>query len=156
MFLRGGFLAIDEQRSTRLLDLAMRHWQLDSLSASTEYANARPAPELLETGAALRLRCRRRRYRRPGSPHPGGVADLAYLATLVIMRIQSIEAGLSLISVAVPAVAITGSVLERVGILREAMQSNLRRLYPGITFIDQPPDPPLGALWGRARSRVGS
>lgn len=145
--LRRGFLAIDQQRSTRVLDLAMQHWHLDSLGALIEHANARPGPDYsklaplfaiaAEEGDAVALEVIKQ-----------GGTDLAYLASLVITRIQGIEAATSTGPFVPPAVAITGSVLERVTLLREAMHAELRRLYPGIDFIEKPADPPAGALWG--------
>ena len=43
--LRRGFLAIDQQRPTRLLDLAHDFWKLGSFGELIEFANANPAPE---------------------------------------------------------------------------------------------------------------
>jgi hypothetical protein len=56
----------------------------------------------------------------------------------------------------VPAVAIAGSVLERVARLREAMEQELRKQYPEIRFVEAPADPPLGALWNARHREIGA
>lgn len=145
--LRRGFLAIDQQRSTRLLDLAIRHWQLDSLGALIEYANARPGPDYSKLAPLFAAAADEGDAAAREVLVQGGT-DLGYLASLVITQIQKIEMAVSSRPFVAPAVAITGSVLERVGILRGAMQDDLRGRYPGITFIETPADPPAGALWG--------
>jgi glucosamine kinase len=145
--LRRGFLAIDQQRTTRLLDLAIQHWQLDSLGSLIEYANARPGPDYSKLAPLFAAAADEGDAAAREVLVQGGT-DLACLASLVITQIQKIEMAASSRPFAAPAVAITGSVLERVGILRDAMQAELRRRHPGITFIETPADPPAGALWG--------
>lgn len=145
--LRRGFLAIDQQRATRLLDLAIEHWHLDSLGALIEHANARPGPDYSKL-APLFANAAEEGDTVAREVLVQGGTDLAYLASLVITQIQKIETAASSGPFEPPAVAITGSVLERVGILREAMRADLRRRYSGIAFIDTPADPPAGALWG--------
>jgi len=145
--LRRGFLAIDQLRTTRLLDLAMQHWELDSLGALIEHANARPGPDYSKLAPLFATEAEEGDVVAREVLLQGG-ADLAYLASLVITQIEKIEAAASSGPFVAPAIAITGSVLERVRILREAMQADLRRRYPGIAFIDTPADPPSGALWG--------
>lgn len=145
--LRRGFLAIDQQRPTRLLDLAMEHWHLDSPGALIEQANARPGPDYSKLAPLFATAADEGDVVAREVLVQGGT-DLAYLASLVIAQIQKIEAAASSGKFVPPAVAITGSVLERVSILREAMRDDLRRRYSGIAFIDRPADPPAGALWG--------
>lgn len=141
--LRRGFLAIDEQRKTRVLDEAQRFWGLGSRAELIEYANANPAPEysrltplvvsLAEQGDAVARAVLEQ-----------GGTDLAYLAGLVIERIRGIEAERGF---AVPAVAVAGSILEKVAAVREAMTAALRKRYPEIEVLERPADPPAGALW---------
>jgi glucosamine kinase len=145
--LRRGFLAIDQQRPTRLLDVARRHWHLDSLGSLIEYASARPGPDFSKLAPLFAAAADEGDVVAREVLLEGG-ADLAYLASLVIARIEKIEAIPFSAPFAPPAIAIAGSVLEHVNILREAMQSDLRRKYPDIAFIDTPADPPTGALWG--------
>lgn len=148
--LRRGFLAIDQQRSTRLLELAMQHWNLDSLGALIEHANAQSGRDY-STLAPLFAKAAEEGDVVAREVLVQGGVDLAYLAGLIIARMQTIEAAVSSAPFVPPGIAITGSVLERVNILREAMRADLRRGQPDIAFIDTPADPAAGALWGARR-----
>ncbi|HEY6445003.1 MAG TPA: BadF/BadG/BcrA/BcrD ATPase family protein [Acidobacteriaceae bacterium] len=149
--LRRGFLAVDEQRATRVLDDAQRFWGLGSLAEVIEFANANPAPEYsrlapqvvaaAEQGDAVALEV----------VEQGG-RDLAMLAGLVIERIRGLERNIEG-SFEAPAVAVAGSILENVALLRNAMTAELRARYADIRVIDKPADPPAGALW---HARQGS
>lgn len=145
--LRRGFLAIDQQRSTRLLDLAMQQWHLDSLGALIEHANARPGPDYSKLAPLFAAAAVEGDVVALEVLKKGG-EDLADLASLVIARIRKIESSTSSAPFMAPAIAITGSVLERVALLREEMHAALLRMYPGIVLMETPADPPAGALWG--------
>ena len=141
--LRRGFLAIDEQRETRVLDEAQRFWELGSRAELIEYANANPAPEYSRlTPLVVNLAEQGDTVAR-SVLEKGGV-DLAYLAGLVTERIRGIEGESAF---AVPAVAVAGSILEKVAAVRAAMTAALRKRYPEIEVLEQPADPPAGALW---------
>jgi glucosamine kinase len=141
--LRRGFLAIDEQRETRVLDEAQRFWELGSRAELIEYANANPAPEYSRlTPLVVNLAEQGDTVAR-SVLEQGGV-DLAYLAALVIERIRGIEGERAF---SVPEVAVAGSILERVAAVRGAMTAALRKRYPEIEVLEQPADPPAGALW---------
>jgi glucosamine kinase len=141
--LRRGFLAIDQQRATCLLDEAQQFWKLGSLGELIEFANANPAPEYsrfvpVVVAAAERGDAVGREVLAQGG------ADLAELAGLVIERIRRMEGA---VDFSVPAVAVAGSILEKVAAVREALTAALRALYPEIEVLDKPADPPAGALW---------
>jgi len=141
--LRRGFLAIDEQRETRVLDEAQRFWELGSRAELIEYANANPAPEYSRlTPLVVNLAEQGDSVAR-AVLEQGGV-DLAYLAALVIERIRGIEGERAF---SVPEVAVAGSILERVAAVRGALTAALRKRYPEIEVLEQPADPPAGALW---------
>lgn len=153
--LRRGFLAIDQQRETKLLEQAQRFWNLGSRAELIEFANANPAPEYsrltpLVVEAAQQGDAVAREVLEQGG------ADLAYLATLVIERIRKLESGQTKTEVAFapPAVAVAGSILEKVAAVRDAMTAALRKSYPEIVVLDQPADPPAGALWAARQSRA--
>jgi N-acetylglucosamine kinase-like BadF-type ATPase len=157
--LRRGFLAIDQQRPSRLLDAVRGHWNLASMGELIEFANTNPAPDFSKL-APLVVACAEQ-----GDSIAQGVleqagADLAMLASLAIERIQSLEASSTESTEAnsnrafeLPAVAVAGSILEHVVPLRNAMETGLRKHNPGIVILDAPADPPIGALWG-ARHRT--
>lgn len=141
--LRRGFLAIDEQRETRVLDEAQRFWKLASRSELIEYANANPSPEYSRlTPMVVSLAGEGDGVAREVLVQGG--EDLAMLASLVIERIRRIEGEANF---ALPAVAVAGSILEKVGAVREAMTAALRKRYAGIEVMERPADPPAGALW---------
>lgn len=140
--LRRGFLARDEGRSTGLLEAARTFWRLETVEELVEYANANPAPDysrlapgvvaLAEQGDAV-----------AGEVIVQAGRDLAMLAGLVIERMRVLEGA----AFEIPAVAVAGSILERVSGVRRAMVQMLEEQYPGITVLEKPADPAAGALW---------
>lgn len=158
--LRRGFLAIDQLRTTRVLEMARSFWNLESVGDLVEFANANPAPEFsrlaplvvaaAEQGDAVALEVLEQ-----------GGADLAMLAGLVIEHIRSLEGGLenrveeSDPTFSVPAVAIASTILERAAPLRAALVAHLQRAWPGIVVRDDPADALAGALWTARAHREG-
>jgi len=154
--LRRGFLAIDRVRSTKLLDVAISHWNLSTLGDLIEFANSNPAPDYSKL-APLFVD-----YAEQGDEVAQEVlqqcgVDLAYLASLVIEHIRKIESALSIADLPnnfeLPRVAVTGSILEHVLPVRRSLQTALARQYPGIIVLDTPADPPAGALWNARQAR---
>jgi glucosamine kinase len=146
--LRRGFLAIDQERPTTLLDRAMQHWKLPSLAGLIEHANTNPAPDFsaltpLVVAAAVAGDTVAQDVLREGG------LDLAYLAGLVIRRIRKME-GDANGGFVPPAVAVAGSVLGKVAPVREALTQSLLLTYPDLQIVESPADPITGALW-RAR-----
>jgi glucosamine kinase len=143
--LRRGFLAIDQQRTTRVLEDAQQHWKIGSLAELIEFANANPAPEYsrlapLIVSAAVEgdeVAC---------EVLEQGGRDLAMLAGLVIERMGALENAATM-TFSVPSVAVAGSILEKVELVRHALTNTLRERYPDIVVLDQAADPPAGALW---------
>jgi len=150
--LRRGFLAIDQQRPTRLLDDARAFWKISSLAELIEFANANPSPEYSRL-APLVIAAAEQGDAVAQEVAALGGADLAMLAALVIERIRGLEDGSGL-PFAIPAVAVAGSILEHAVPVRNALTAELRKRYPGIPVMEAPADPPAGALWA-ARQRAG-
>lgn len=145
--LRRGFLAIDQQRETRLLDEVQRFWKLASRADLIEFANANPYPEYSRLTPLVVEAAQQGDAVARDVLEQGG-ADLAYLAMLVIERIRKMEGEAAFVP---PAVAVAGSILEKVAPVREAMTAALRRKYSQAVVLDQPADPPAGALWAARR-----
>ena len=141
--LRRGFLARDAERPTQLLEAARKLFELPTVDALIEFANAQHpvryaskfAPEVVACAAAGDQVAREILAQ--------GGRDLAYLASLLIERMRGIESG----EFQPPEVAIAGSILAHVEQERIAMQEALRESYPGIRFLADPADPVRGALW---------
>jgi N-acetylglucosamine kinase-like BadF-type ATPase len=148
--LRRGFLAIDQQRTTNLLDAVCAHWKLNSLEELIEFANGNPPPDYSKLAPVV-VACAAEGDAVAREVLEQGGTDLAYLASLAIERIWTMERT-SAGSDDVPAVAIAGSILEHVAPVRQAMEAQLRKRYPAIEFVGSPADPPAGALWN-ARHR---
>jgi len=151
--LRRGFLAIDQRRQTRVLDDAQRFWKLESRADLIEFANANPAPDYSKLAPLMVAAAADDDAVAQEVVHQGG-DDLAELASLVIEHVRSLEGDPATFEV--PAVAVAGSILERVAPLREAMAEGLRQRYgAAVRVLDASADPPAGALW-RARQPLNS
>lgn len=141
--LRRGFLARDEERTTQILERARRLWNLPSIDALIEFANAgqpqRYASQLArevvaaaDEGDAIALEI---------LEHGG--SELAYLAGLLIERMRRSEGD----AFTTPHVAMAGSILASVERVRTAFQHAVRTRYADIEFVREIADPVRGALW---------
>jgi len=139
--LRRGFLAIDQQRRTSLLELARDYWHLSSVEALIEFANAEPRPHFADI-TPLVVQCAAEGDEIAGSILDRSGKDLACLARIVIERVMSAEDELH----PLPAVAIAGSVLGKIERVRDALMASLRLHYATIQFVLEPADPVVGAL----------
>jgi N-acetylglucosamine kinase-like BadF-type ATPase len=144
--LRRGFLARDAQRSTELLEAARRLFDLPTVDALIEFANAQHPVRYASKFAPEVVRCAATGDEVAQEILAQGGRDLAYLAELLIERMRALESR----EFQPPNIAIAGSILTYVEPERIAMQQALCERYPAIRFIDEPADPVLGALW-RAR-----
>ncbi len=147
--LRRGFLARDEQRSTRLLAAARDLWNLPGEDALIEFANAQPAARYAATFAPAVVALAEQGDEVAAGILDQGGRELATLSSLLVERMRAAEGA----AFTLPRVAIAGSILVKVARERNALMRELTVRYPGIEFIDEPSDPVLGALW-QARCRV--
>jgi N-acetylglucosamine kinase-like BadF-type ATPase len=139
--LRAAFLAKDEGHTTPLLEAILEFWNLASIDHLIEFANAQPAPDFsrltelildhANTGDSIATSVLHRE-----------AADLGWLVRLVLRQLPKEP---------LPRVAFTGSILEKVQPVRDALIANVRTEFPTITAIEGVVDPIAGALW-RARS----
>jgi N-acetylglucosamine kinase-like BadF-type ATPase len=142
--LRAALLARDEQRPTVLLDAVIEFWQLASLDLLIEYANSRPAPDFSRLTEVV-LHCANQGdavaaevLRREGE-------DLAHLVRVILRRIHAAAPA------APPSLAFTGSIMEKVQPVRDALVAAVRSEFPTLLTLDGFIDPIAGALW-RARN----
>jgi N-acetylglucosamine kinase-like BadF-type ATPase len=144
--MRAAFLAIDEGRSTQLVDAAVEHWKLPSLDLLVEYANSQPAPDFSRlTQLVVRVAAAGDEVAAAVLKKEG--EDLAWLVRLVIRRMTS---GADLPE-NLPEIAFAGSIMEKVNPVRDALIASVRQEFPGIGTLDGVIDPVAGAVW-RARS----
>ncbi len=153
--LRRAFLAIDESgvphdqvdgefAPTLLLSAILDFWDLDSLGHLVEHANSNPdfsqLTNLVVACAQAGDAVAQTVLRREGE-------DLAYLVRLVIRRLQSAAPDPAW----TPHLALTGSILEKVAPVREALIATLRSDFPALDVLPGVIDPIAGALF-RART----
>jgi glucosamine kinase len=145
--LRAALLARDEQLPTILLNAVLDFWKLASLDLLIEYANSRPAPDFSRLTEVV-LRCANlgdvvaaEVLRREGE-------DLAWLVRVVLRRVHSASPA----DAVLPSLAFTGSIMEKVQPVREALISAVRAEFPTLHTLDGVIDPIAGALW---RARTG-
>lgn len=139
--LRRGFLAIDRQQPTSLLERARSHWHLPSVAALIEFANAEPRPHFADL-VPLVVECAEKGDEIASRILAQGGEELAYLAIIVIERIMSSEDRRH----PLPVVATAGSVLGKIERVRNPLIASLQARYPAIQFVLEPSDPVIGAL----------
>jgi glucosamine kinase len=146
--LRATFLAKDEERQTLLLSALMDFWELSSLDSLVEYANSRPAPDYSKLTEVV-VRCAELGDETALAVLRQQGEELAYLVRLVIrrLRLASNEQEWT------PPIAFTGSILENVAQVRDALIAAVQREFPAAQAPDKVVDPIEGALW---RARAGS
>jgi glucosamine kinase len=136
--LRQAFLA------THLLDAVLKFWKLSSIDLLIEYGNSQPPPDFSRLTELILD------HARQGDEIAASVLrqegeSLAYLVRLVIRR-MTIGPQSTL-----PSIAFTGSILEKVQPVRDALIASVRREFPTIQTLDGVIDPIAGAIW-RART----
>ena len=150
--LRAAFLAKDEGRSTLLFDAVLEFWQLASLDLLIEYANSRPAPDFSRLSEVI-LRCANQGDEVASSVLRKEGEDLGWLVRVVVRRLQSASAKAGYREqTPLPHLAFTGSILEKVQPVRDALIAAVRTEFPAICTLDGVVDPLEGAIW---RARTG-
>jgi N-acetylglucosamine kinase-like BadF-type ATPase len=145
--LRATFLAIDEGRDTTLLPAILDLWQINHIDQIVEQANRIPAPDFSRLTTAV-LACAQQ-----GDPTAAAVLeregqDLAHLVRLVLRRLKLTCDDPTW----TPSLAFTGSILEKVAPVREALTATVQREFPTIQILPGVIDPIAGALF---RTRQG-
>jgi glucosamine kinase len=148
--LRAIFLATDEGRTTLLLPAILNFWKLESLSQLVEHANQNPAPDFsrltelvvacADSGDAIAADV----LRQEGE-------ELGYLVRLVFRRLQKTSEDPAWL----PPLAFAGSVMEKVGQVRDALIASVCQEFPNLQIRSGVVDPIMGALW-RARNELGA
>ena len=141
--LRRGFLARDAGRTTQLLERARKLFELPTVDALIEFANAQHPVRYASKFAPEVVACAAEGDAVAQEILAQGGHDLAYLALLLIERMRAVESG----EFQLPEIAIAGSILAHVEPERTAMRQALRERYPAIRFVAEPADPVRGALW---------
>ncbi len=143
--LRAAFLALDEGRPTDLLEAILRFWKLASEEALIAYANSLPAPDLSTLTTPV-LACAASGDQIASDVLRAQGVELAYLVRLMMRRLQR-AAGSEHWT---PPLAFTGSIVEHVPLVREALLADVRQEFPELAVREGVVDPIDGAI-ARAR-----
>ncbi len=146
--LRAAVVEHDEHGSSPMLQAILELWQLKDFQALVDFANRQPAPDLSRLAPLVVSQAT------AGDAVAGRVldtesADLAYVARIILSRVVESTRGVSGLK---PRLALAGSILEHVPLVRDRILALLRQDFPTLEPLPGVVDPVLGALW-RARQR---
>jgi N-acetylglucosamine kinase-like BadF-type ATPase len=145
--LRAIFLAEDEERTTSLLPAVLDFWHLPSLERLVEFGNSVPSPDF-STLTGVVCKCAEQGDEIALAVLQQQGEELAYLVRLVIRRLRAASTEKNW----TPPIAFTGSILENIPPVRNALMAAVQREFPDADVPEQPVDPIEGALW---RARTG-
>jgi N-acetylglucosamine kinase-like BadF-type ATPase len=144
--LRAAVRESDEQGSSQLLNALAAQWKADTLEQVVEMAHATPPPDFAAlTRTVVEVAAQGNRLAQ--AVLLGGGRALGEDASLALRKVLSLEPR------APRRVAFTGSVLENIAVVREAMMAEIEREHPGTQVLPDAVDPTMGALW-RARQNL--
>jgi N-acetylglucosamine kinase-like BadF-type ATPase len=142
--LRAAFRALDYEQPTRILERVIEFWSAPSLEEVVNIANGTPAPDfsqlspiivdLAEQGDAVAMQVL-----------VGGGRLIGEDAVEAFRRVRALDPGPE-----IPGIAFTGSILEKITIVRESMIETIHRALPAVKILPEAVDSVEGALW-RAR-----
>jgi glucosamine kinase len=144
--LRAGFWAKDRGVASTILTAVGDFWGTKSLGEIVELANARPGPNFSELAPVV-VQCAEAGDELSVAVLERAGAELAEQVALVALKMRE-SGGRKKIGV-----AYTGSVLEHIALVREAMIATLKESAPNVKVMDGAVDALEGALW-RARGEV--
>lgn len=143
--LRALFMAIDEEQPTSLLPAVLKLWNLTSADDIIAYANQIPAPDFSRL-ARIVLDAADQGDTVAASVLEREGRDLAHLVNLLIARIRKTSVDPTLM----PSLAFTGSIVEKILPVRNALINAVQQSFPGVVALAGVVDPIAGALY-RAR-----
>jgi glucosamine kinase len=144
--LRAAIREHDEHGSSKLLTALAAQWKADTLEQVVEIAHSIPPPDFAAlTRTVVEVAAK-------GDPLAqsvllGGGRALGEDASLALRKVLALEPA------APRRVAFTGSVLENIAVVREAMIAEVEQEHPGAHVLPNAVDPIEGALW-RARQNL--
>jgi glucosamine kinase len=144
--LRAGIREHDEQGSSQLLTALAAQWKAETLEQIVEIAHTVPPPDFAALTRTV-VDEAAKGNRLAHSVLLGGGRALGEDASLALRRVIALE------SAAPRRVAFTGSVLENIPTVRDAMIAEIEREHPGAQVLPNAIDPTEGALW-RARQNL--
>ncbi|MGC2544522.1 MAG: BadF/BadG/BcrA/BcrD ATPase family protein [Silvibacterium sp.] len=146
--LRAAFRAKDFGQPTRILDRVVKFWN-EPLEEVVNIANERPGPDF-SLLARIVVECAEEGDRVALEVLERGGRLLGEDAAEAFRHVRRIEP-----EQPIPAIAFTGSILDKVAFVRESMIETIRRILPAVEILPEAVDPLEGALW-RARQAIKS
>jgi len=138
--LRAGFWARDRDVKTILLDEIGSFWETHSIGEIVEHANLRPGPDFSAL-APIVVRCADAGDELATAILERAGAELAEQVALVALKMKESGEREEL------RVAYTGSVVERIALVRNSMIDSLHESTPEAKVMESAADPLAGALW---------
>jgi len=142
--LRAGFWAKDRDVATTLLSDIGDYWEISSLGELVERANLQPGPDFAALTPVV-VQCAEQGDELAIAVLERAGAELAEQVALVALKMKE-SGGDGTVDV-----AYSGSVIEHISLVRNAMTATLKDSSPEVKVMEQTTDPLEGALW-RARS----
>lgn len=142
--LRVAFRAHDTGESTSLLRRIAQHWHLARIEDIVAEANRVPGPDFAALTPVV-VSCAEEGDAVATRVLVSAGRELAVAATVAIRKLHELEP-----NVPPPTVAFSGSILQHIAPVRQAMIEFLHAEFPALVISTRPVDPLDGALW-RAR-----
>ena len=150
--LRAMFLAKDEGQPTRLMDEVLEFWKISSIGRLIEFANSVPPPDFTKlTELVVRLALDGDEVALAVVENEG--RELGHLVNLVLRRLERVDAAAHVSWE--PKVAFTGSIMEKVPLVRRALVAEVVSVFPQVQARDGVVDPLEGAVWRARRNGSG-
>ena len=145
--LRHACRARDFAQPTQILDRVIRYWSAGSLEEVVDIANRTPPPDFSQL-APIVVECAEQGDAVALEVLELGGRLLGEDAAEALRHVRNLDP-----DAPSPGIAFTGSILEKVGHVRESMIYTIRRSLPSVQILPEAVDPIQGALW-RARQIV--
>lgn len=147
--LRAICTARDEERTTTLQAAVLDFWKLASFDGLVEHANLVPPPDYSQLAQVV-AGCAQAGDAVAQEVLRGQGEELAAVIGVLIRRLRKHASDPAWL----PSIAFTGSIMEKVSMVREALITALQREFGSVTALPGVIDPIDGALW-RARTGTG-
>jgi glucosamine kinase len=147
--LRFACRARDFGQPAQILDRVIRHWSASSLEEVVNIGNRTPPPDFSQL-APLVVECAEQGDAIALQVLELGGRLLGEDTAEAFRHVRHLDPDAPL-----PGISFTGSILEKVGFVRQSMIETIRRSLPSADILPEAVDPIQGALW-RARQAVRS
>lgn len=144
--LRAAIRERDEHGASKLLTALAAQWKAETLEQVVEIAHTVPPPDFAALTRTV-VEMAERSDRLALAVLQAGGRALGEDASLALRKVLALEPE------APRRVAFTGSVLENIALVRDAMFAEIEREHPGASVLPDAVDPIEGALW-RARQNL--